>query len=88
VPILPDRQVATGTVTTSSGTSTLNNDGVSRIYLVDSANLARGIAKATTINISDNPLITDVYSRVCNMYDLSEMQCTGFRGQGKIIHLK
>ena len=88
VPILTDRQVAKGTVTTSGGTSTLNNDGVSRIYLVDTANLARGIAKATTINISDNPLITDVYSRVCNMYDLSEMQCTGFRGQGKIIHLK
>ena len=88
VPILPDRQVAKGTVTVSGGTASLNNDGVSRIYLVDTANLARGIAKATTINISDNPLITDVYSRVCNMYDLSEMQCTGFRGQGKIIHLK
>lgn len=93
VPILPDRQVPKGTFTsTASGTavtiSATNNDGVGRIYLVDTANLARGIAKATTINISDNPLITDVYSRVCNMYDLSELQCTGFRGQGKIIHLK
>ena len=93
VPILPDRQVPKGTFTsTASGTavtiSATNNDGVGRIYLVDTANLARGIAKATTINISDNPLVTDVYSRVCNMYDLSELQCTGFRGQGKIIHLK
>ena len=88
VPILPDRQVPKGTVTYSSSTMTLNNDGVGRIYLVDTANLARGIAKATTINISDNPLVTDVYSRVCNMYDLSELQCTGFRGQGKIVHLK
>lgn len=88
VPILPDRQVPKGTVTKPSTTAVLNNDGVGRIYLVDTANLARGIAKATTINISDNPLITDVYSRVCNMYDLSELQCTGFRGQGKIIHLK
>ena len=88
VPILPDRQVPKGTVTKPSSTAVLNNDGVGRIYLVDTANLARGIAKATTINISDNPLVTDVYSRVCNMYDLSELQCTGFRGQGKIIHLK
>ena len=88
VPILPDRQVPKGTVTYANSTMTLNNDGVGRIYLVDTANLARGIAKATTINISDNPLVTDVYSRVCNMYDLSELQCTGFRGQGKIIHLK
>ena len=95
VPILPDRQVPKGTFTSSaSGTTVtinsanINNDGVGRIYLVDTANLARGIAKATTINISDNPLVTDVYSRVCNMYDLSELQCTGFRGQGKIIHLK
>lgn len=88
VPILPDKQVPKGTVTKPSTAAVLNNDGVGRIYLVDTANLARGIAKATTINISDNPLITDVYSRVCNMYDLSELQCTGFRGQGKIIHLK
>ena len=88
VPILHDRQVPKGTVTKPSTTAVLNNDGVGRIYLVDTANLARGIAKATTINISDNPLVTDVYSRVCNMYDLSELQCTGFRGQGKIIHLK
>ena len=88
VPILPDRQVPKGTVTKPSTTAVLNNDGVGRIYLVDNANLARGIAKATVVNVSDNPLVTDVYSRVCNMYDLSELQCTGFRGQGKIIHLK
>ena len=87
VPILPDKQVPKGTVTKTTA-AVLNNDGVGRIYLVDNANLARGIVKATVVNVTDNPLVSDVYSRVCNMYDLSELQCTGFRGQGKIIHLK
>ena len=81
VPILPDRMVARGDKADATA-------GVGRIYLMDTETLGRGVLKSTVVNVSDNPLITQGYNRLCNMYDLSEVQCTGFRGQGKILHIR
>lgn len=77
VPILPDRQVPRG----YTGNQTA---GVGRMYLVDVETLSRGILKAPVVNVSDNPLITGSFNRVCNMYDLSEAQCVSFRASGKV----
>lgn len=81
VPILPDKNVARGDISDATA-------GVGRIYLVDTDNLSRGHLKSTVVTVSDNTIMVGSYNRLCNMYDLSEIQCTGFRGQGKILHLK
>ena len=81
VPILPDRMVGRGDVTDK-------NAGVGRIYLLDTENIGRGSLKETVVNVSDNPLVTGSYNRLCNMYSLSEIQATNFRGQGKIIAIR
>ena len=81
VPILPDRMVG-------RGDKTDKNAGVGRIYLLDTENIGRGSLKETVVNVSDNPLITGSYNRLCNMYSLSEIQATNFRGQGCIKHCR
>ena len=81
VPILPDRMVARGDKADAKA-------GVGRMYLVDTETLGRGALKSTVVNVTENPLIAGSYNRVCNMYDISEVQCVGFRGQGKILHIR
>lgn len=81
VPILPDRMVNRGDKSDAT-------QGVGRMYLIDTEALSRGSLKETVVNVSDNPLITQSYNRVCNMYSLSEVQASGFRGLGKVIHIR
>lgn len=86
VPILPDAMVQKGYGTTAGGHA---NDGVSRIYLTDSETMFLGQLRAPAVELSQNPIITGKYIRLCDMSQYGEVQVAGmFRGLGKIIHLK
>lgn len=80
VPILPDRMVGRGDKTNP-------NAGVGRMYLLDTENIGRGSLKETVVNVSEDPLVTGSYNRLCNLYSLSEVQATSFRALGKVIHI-
>lgn len=80
VPILPDRMVGRGDITDA-------NAGVGRMYLLDTENIGRGSLKETVVNVSENPIVTGSYNRLCNLYSLSEVQATSFRALGKVIHI-
>ena len=74
-PIIPDKQVA--------------KDGVSRIFALDNSILFNGVLRAPTVELSENPIITGKYIRLCDMNYFGETQVNGpFKGLGKIIHLK
>lgn len=85
-PILPDLMVQKGYGTTAGGHA---DDGVSRMYLTDSDTMFVGQLRAPAVEISQNPIITGRYIRLCDMSQYGEVQVAGmFRGLGKIIHLK
>lgn len=75
VPLLPDKQV--------------KQDGVSRMYLFDNDIMFMGQLRAPTVELSENPIITGKYIRLCDMNQFGEVQVAGaFRGLGKVVHLK
>lgn len=75
VPLLPDKQV--------------KKDGVSRMYLLDNDIIFNGVLRAPTVELSENPIITGKYIRLCDMNTMGEIQVSGaFKGLGKIVHLK
>lgn len=85
-PILPDLMVQKGYGPTTGGHA---DDGVSRMYLTDSDTMFVGQLRAPAVEISQNPIITGRYIRLCDMSQYGEVQVAGmFRGLGKIIHLK
>lgn len=86
VPIVPDMQVRKGQGPTSGGKA---DDGVGRMYLIDSDIIFNGTLLAPNVELSQNPLITGKYIRLCDMSQYGEVQVGGpFRGIGKIVHLK
>ena len=63
-------------------------DGSGNIYLVDTDTLFNGVLQAPVVNISQNPIITGRYTRLCDMFCLGETSVNGkFKGLGKIVHL-
>lgn len=75
VPLLPDKQV--------------KQDGVSRMYLIDNDIIFNGVLRAPTVELSENPIITGKYIRLCDMNAFGEIQVAGmFKGLGKVVHLK
>lgn len=75
VPLLPDKQV--------------KQDGVSRMFLFDNDIMFMGQLRAPTVELSENPIITGKYIRLCDMNQFGEVQVAGaFKGLGKIVHLK
>jgi hypothetical protein len=84
--IIPDREVGKGYGPTTGGHA---DDGISRMYFADSENLFMGVLRAPNVLMSDNPLITQRYTRLCDMNQFGEVQYKGmFKGLGKIVHLK
>lgn len=85
VPIVPDLMVPGGYGTTAAGHA---KDGSGNIYLVDTDTLFNGVLQAPVVNISQNPIITGRYTRLCDMFCLGETTVNGkFKGLGKIVHL-
>lgn len=83
VPLIPDLMVNGGTKAADHG------DGVGDIFLFDNNILFNGVISAPVVNISQDPIITGRYTRLCDMYQIGEVQVAGmFRGLGKIKHLQ
>jgi len=61
VPLLPDKQVT--------------QDGVSRMFLMDNDIIFNGVLRAPTVELSENPIITGKYIRLCDMNQFGEIQC-------------
>lgn len=82
VPLVPDLMV-------SGGTAADHSTGVGDIFLLDSETIFNGMLSAPQVNISQNPIITGRYTRLCDMYQICEVQVAGaFKGLGKIKHLQ
>lgn len=81
VPLVPDLMVQGGTAADHSA-------GVSDIFITNSNTLSYGVLSAPQVNISQNPIITGRYTRLCDMFQIGEMQVSGmFKGLGKIKHI-
>lgn len=89
VPLVPDYMMCRGTAKdTSGGSLAPYTAGVGNIYLIDNDIIFNGVLQAPVVNLSENPLITGRYTRLCDMYCMGETQAVGpFKGLGKIIHL-
>ena len=74
VPIIPDKNTAT--------------DTISRIYLVDKDYLHYNMLIPQMIRVSDNPLVTGSLKNAAVLFQLGELWCNKFKGQGKITYLK
>ena len=82
VPLLPDLMVNGGTVGGSYA------DGVGDIFLIDSDIISKGVIQAPVVEISQNPIMTGRYTRLCDMHEIGEVQVKGmFKGLGKIKHI-
>ena len=82
VPLLPDHMVNGGTVGGSYA------DGVGDIFLIDSDIISKGVIQAPVVEISQNPIMTGRYTRLCDMHEIGEVQVKGmFKGLGKIKHI-
>ena len=82
VPLLPDLMVQGGTVGNSYA------DGVGDIFLIDSDIISKGVIQAPVVEISQNPIMTGRYTRLCDMHEIGEVQVKGmFKGLGKIKHI-
>lgn len=74
VPIVPDNNVS--------------SDGIGRMYLVDKDHLHYNSLVPNNVVVSDNPLITNALINSAVIYQMGELWCNKFKGQGKLTYLK